>query len=100
PRRWMYPLSLHDALPILGLDVERGEAADRGALLAVMVDAGRQGDLAAQVRGLDLEAGELVMLGHRLVHVVDEHEVRLARLDARRDRKSTRLNSSHLGISY
>ncbi len=40
----------------IGLEVERRQAADRGALLAVMVDAGRQRDLAAQVRGLDLEA--------------------------------------------
>ncbi len=49
-----------------------------------MVDAGRQGDLAAQVRGLDLEARQLVMLRHRLVHVIDEDQVRLAGLDARR----------------
>ncbi len=34
-----------------GLDVERGQAAHRGALLAAMVDAGRQRDLAAQVGG-------------------------------------------------
>jgi hypothetical protein len=55
-----------------------------GALLAVMVDAGRQRDLAAQVRGLDLQPGELVMLGARLVHMIDEHQVGLAGLDARR----------------
>ena len=47
-----------------------------------MVDAGRQRDLAAQVGGLDLEAGQLVMLGPCIVHVIDEHQVRLAGLDA------------------
>jgi hypothetical protein len=68
----------------IGLEIERGEAAHGGALLAVMVDAGRQGDLAAQVGGLDLQAGELVLLGPRVVHVIDEDQVGLAGLDARR----------------
>ena len=68
----------------IGFEIERAEAAHRGALLAVMVDAGRQRDLAAQVRGLDLEAGQLVMLGPGVVHVVDEDQVGLAGLDARR----------------
>ena len=68
----------------IALEVERRQAADGGALLAVMVDAGRQRDLAAQVRGLDLEARELVMLGPGVVHVIDEHQVGLAGLDARR----------------
>jgi hypothetical protein len=45
-----------------GLEVQRRQAADRGALLAMMVDAGRQRDLGAQVRGLHLEARELVVL--------------------------------------
>ena len=67
-----------------GLEVQRGQAAHRGALLAVMVDAGRQRDLAAQVGGLHLQPRQLVMLGPRVVHVVDEDQVGLAGLDARR----------------
>jgi hypothetical protein len=67
----------------IGLEVQRGEAAYRRALLAEAVDAGGQRDLAAQVRGLDLQAGELLVLGQVLVHVVDEDDVGLAGLDAR-----------------
>src|SRR3546814_15393720 len=45
-------------LPLMEVfEVQRRQAADRGALLAVLVNAGRQGDLAAQVRGLDAEIG-------------------------------------------
>jgi hypothetical protein len=68
----------------IGLEIERAQAAHGGALLAVMVDAGRQRDLAAQVRGLDLEAGQLVVFGPGVVHVIDEDQVGLAGLDARR----------------
>ena len=39
-----------------------GQAAHRGALLAVLVDAGRQRDLAAQIGGLHLQPGQLVVL--------------------------------------
>src|SRR5205814_10572859 len=93
------PLSLHDALPIcLGgalLDVvehlrERAEVRHRVAQLTVHEAAGvdvavvkpRQDGLAAGVDDAGLLALELQHVG------------------ARTDRKSTRLNSSHLGISY
>src|SRR3712207_7391497 len=69
----IYTLSLHDALPILG---EEEDDED--------------GDAAADADGLDL-------LG-RLVGGVDV--LRDAEGDAGRDRKSTRLNSSHANISY
>ena len=66
-----------------GLDIQRRQAADRGAFLAVMIDAGRQGDLAAQVRGRDLQAQLALMLGQRAVHRVDEQQIGLAGLQAR-----------------
>src|SRR5205807_7978844 len=56
----IYTLSLHDALPIFGVDVGRGH-----------LDGCRQVD-------------DHLLLGRRLIE----------------DRKSTRLNSSHLVISY
>jgi len=68
------------ALPLFpGLEVERGEAAHRRAVIAEVVDAGRQGDFRAQVRGRDLEPEIAVMLGHHAVHGVGEDDVGLTR---------------------
>src|SRR5439155_26462702 len=84
----IYTLSLHDALPI-------SRAAADGHEQRIVVGA----ELLA---GLVLEARE--RLGHLVAeplglgaigpHVLD------ARLGGRGDRKSTRLNSSHVAISY
>ena len=63
-------------------EVERGQAADRGAIIAEVILAGRQRDLGAEVRGRNLEAQFAVMLGHRAVHVIGEDDVRLAGLQA------------------
>ena len=63
-----------------GLDVERRQAADRGAVLAVMVDAGGQRDLAAQVGGVDPKAQLTLVLGQRPVHRVDVEDIGLAGL--------------------
>src|SRR5690606_42091869 len=98
-RAAFYPLSLHDALPIF--ELERSEEAAR--LLVA----------AAERRPEDRS---LVRTAERLAHQVGDHELleqvlqavpaneRLAGLfdiAARcRDRKSTRLNSSHVKISY
>src|SRR2546426_1905140 len=68
----IYTLSLHDALPISAVAQESDEPADR---------APRQWRRAAR----------------RSLHV---HEQPLLPREARLDRKSTRLNSSHLVISY
>src|SRR5207245_10837743 len=73
-----YPLSLHDALPIYPRRPRRARAD--GAALA----AHRR--LPASIRPR-LRGGELLQLSRRV-----------ARRD--RDRKSTRLNSSHGSISY
>ena len=61
------------------LEIERGQAAHCSAIVAEMVDAGRQCDFGAQVRGRDLEPQFAVMLGHHAVHRVGEHDVGLAR---------------------
>ena len=63
------------------LEVDRAQAAHRRALPAVMVEASGQGDLRAQVRGLDLEPGQLVVLGAGVVHLVGKDEIGLAGLD-------------------
>src|SRR2546430_10527318 len=72
----IYTLSLHDALPIYRLDVR-----DTADALDVV---------------LEVAEGELGPLNRRLVEVVDD----LVLLRLFRDRKSTRLNSSHSQISY
>ena len=58
-------------------------AADGGALLAEAVFTGRQRDFAAEVRGLDRQARQLVVFGNRAVHVIDEQQVGLAGFDTR-----------------
>src|SRR5207247_10401672 len=76
---YIYPLSLHDALPIYTGSVRR---SDQGASLDVLREWYRR---ARRVRGS-------VLLGF---------ERRDRRLSPNgRDRKSTRLNSSHEWISY
>jgi hypothetical protein len=68
------------AVPLVpGFEVERGQAAHRRAVIAEVVDAGRQGDFRAQVRGRNLEPQIAVMLGHHAVHGVGEDDVGLAR---------------------
>jgi hypothetical protein len=58
--------------------IERGEAADSGAVVAEVVLAGGERDFAAQVGCVDLEAQISVMLGHHAVYGVGEDKVRLA----------------------
>ena len=65
-----------------GLGVDRRQAADRGALLAQVVLAGGQHDLAAQVRLAHLQAQLALVLRHRAVHRVGEDQVGLAGLQA------------------
>src|SRR5437879_11448071 len=74
----IYTLSLHDALPISA--VLRDEAP-----LAL---------------GGDRRVGEVAARDDGQLKVVVHHEVVLAHLLEVRDRKSTRLNSSHRCISY
>src|SRR5688500_19902484 len=75
-------LSLHDALPI----------SATGIVLALSGDTGPNPELAELARGADL-------LVHEASVRPDLPDDQL-RGDHSRDRKSTRLNSSHLVISY
>src|SRR5205814_9105418 len=86
PSTEIYPLSLHDALPILEQServrpVQLGQKLDVGAASHA---ARRRSPLAHAVHGQD----RCFLEGRR--------EERAGGVD----RKSTRLNSSHLGISY
>ena len=67
------------AVPLVpGFEVERRQAADRGAIVTQMVAARGQRDFRAEVGGRNLQPQIAVMLGHRRVHMVAEHDVRLA----------------------
>src|SRR5690606_40378150 len=95
-----YTLSLHDALPI---SIHRQAAAahradvehPRGRTRAVERGGRRALD---DLDALDVERGE-VDARLREDHVVHHDQGCVVAVDARRDRKSTRLNSSHVKIS-
>src|SRR5438045_6590490 len=78
----LYSLSLHDALPILS-DPRGDSARERVRARGATHASGREGS--PRVDELVVRSGEGEEGGPE---------------PARRDRKSTRLNSSHLGISY
>src|SRR5439155_19354358 len=83
PTTAIYTLSLHDALPIFRID-DRVRAPGRyEGLVEQGRDVGRQRAVGGPRRG------------------VGEHDLARAALEQpRQDRKSTRLNSSHVAISY
>src|SRR5699024_12487994 len=85
----IYTLSLHDALPIClrGLRRLRQEI-----VLRVGVAQGNRIRPQARDRPVQLQQG--LQLHHRLLPQLCHHRGRRA------DRKSTRLNSSHVSISY
>src|SRR5205814_8148587 len=94
------PLSLHDALPILRRTAE--EAVHDSDLLLFVVDA-KEG-----LSPIDEELARVLRKSQKPVILVinkidnEKHEPLAAEFDAlgfaSKDRKSTRLNSSHLGI--
>src|SRR5437899_3626994 len=88
----MYTLSLHDALPILGGTPTIVERLPRRVLVPRVRFEREEG---ARLR--PLPARTLVVRERRLAHRPSLGERCSSGL---RDRKSTRLNSSHLGISY
>src|SRR5439155_12127037 len=84
----IYTLSLHDALPISGRrEEEKDEGGDQRHHVRVddRLDASRVAGRDRRHRG---PAGSQFLLD-----ALEDHDVRV-------DRKSTRLNSSHVAISY
>src|SRR5205814_2672769 len=92
PRTRVLPLSLHDALPICDLPV--GERLDD--LLAV--PAGVLGFLDPKFRCFIGKKHQLLLF--LIARLEPRRRSSSLAIKKRRDRKSTRLNSSHLGISY
>src|SRR5205814_8366389 len=91
-------LSLHDALPIYG--VRRGNQQQRIAVGRRRDDRLRR-DIAAGTRSVLYDDLLADALRQRLRHDAGNDIGRPAgRKEPTGDRKSTRLNSSHLGISY
>src|SRR5207253_10758516 len=92
-------LSLHDALPILSLrDIEQVGSNNR-------TESGLSRDQVLLVikQGLQLDPGLLQHLERcsmALNNIEAKGKEALAESDAPEDRKSTRLNSSHVAISY
>src|SRR5205814_10389474 len=89
----IYTLSLHDALPIslVGAVLAPHDAED--AEFGVAGLAAKQRDDLLVLRRGQLMRGDDIGCD-------DSHSYLTARLATMEDRKSTRLNSSHLGISY
>src|SRR5439155_24041024 len=96
----LYTLSLHDALPIsddpgfcrLRTDHQRGRARD-GAVVGIL----------GRARAVRAVPGAALALGggdRDLAHRAVGWGARITILDRAEDRKSTRLNSSHVAISY
>src|SRR5205807_7468028 len=79
-----YPLSLHDALPIFGPQV----GCLRMTLFTGIIPTGR-----APLHAHPHEEIVYILAGHGRLWIEDDQVGQL-------DRKSTRLNSSHLVISY
>src|SRR5436309_8233436 len=83
----IYTLSLHDALPILDVILNVACGEDAGDVRA------RRSRIRSEITGLVVVEPVEEERGGRVVADGDEHRVRV-------DRKSTRLNSSHVKISY
>src|SRR5207249_11460392 len=100
PYTVLYPLSLHDALPIwpLGLPGVVAQACPRSGQpsRAALRTARWMWRSASALRSQQLRQLVVALRG-AVLHTRPEH--RVADL-LRRDRKSTRLNSSHVSISY
>src|SRR5205807_10109645 len=100
PPRLPSPLALHDALPILGLDQQRDFTAvflDRAADGPAMVIDGRVAALWGG--GIGWPGFTAIAAGPAGARFIAPDPGGIQRIQAR-ERKSTRLNSSHLVSSY
>src|SRR5207249_10415322 len=93
PTPYLSPLSLHDALPIFTVFARVCEEAGADALSCINTLLGLVVDVERRVPRLAFGTGGLSGPAIRPI------AVRMA-WQAARDRKSTRLNSSHVSISY
>src|SRR5207249_10088528 len=94
PHPEIYTLSLHDALPIF---VAAALSADQAA--APAVDAAFSAFFQARtVREAAVASDQIVASGVGFDEAF--RRLRQGRIYSREDRKSTRLNSSHVSISY
>src|SRR5207302_10181891 len=100
PSRSISPRSLHDALPIFDTCRQRCATARRGKRLAET--GARKQRRIQSVR----ESAQLIQRRRRVILQLVEELLGAVRVcsgrlfDESRDRKSTRLNSSHVKISY
>src|SRR5205814_8883673 len=96
----LYPLSLHDALPIFNSVAAPVLAGAIGIAqvwgLVRVMNGGRRNGRQGELVRVALRAGGLATNQSQRNH----HQVSSYSFHKCADRKSTRLNSSHLGISY
>src|SRR5690606_41407215 len=92
-------LSLHDALPISLGPGERIVVSGATTVTSRQADLRWTGDLRVDEGLIELRGGEAPRLPDDVVIVGREQE-RAASVNTGTDRKSTRLNSSHVKISY
>src|SRR5699024_12809087 len=95
-----YTLSLHDALPIFDLNEQvtgRIIRVDREGAV-IYTDDGYRGFIHNTEREKEPRLGQS-MTG-RIIEVKEDGSLNISLLPMKQDRKSTRLNSSHVSISY
>src|SRR5207302_10235004 len=97
-RSQLYTLSLHDALPIL-IARRPDQAIELGTVEVAFADAHGAHAFALVVRGRRPEIAGAARCAIAVLDVLAFHPP-LAGHELSRDRKSTRLNSSHVKISY
>src|SRR5205807_4481784 len=94
-----HPLPLHDALPISVLEHNRRDLVSLAGLTARLLEIVRGGPDYAENAREALALGHVYARAHADERALSAFE-RAVTLAATSDRKSTRLNSSHLVISY
>src|SRR5690606_40397608 len=100
PPRGLYPLSLHDALPISRLAVRREPRPFQTEALAAWRGAGGRGVVVLPTGAGKSHLAVLAIEDRRRATLVVAPTLDLVRQWYDLDRKSTRLNSSHVKISY